>query len=366
MTQIPQQFTERKGPATSLRLPVRCEFKQSSDAKNGVPVELLARSNEPVSNWYWGDIYHDFSGMQVKGDSIPIDYCHDDDEIMGASTKHSVQGDGLHVFANLYSLAAGDCVDRVTQLAAKGVPYEASIDFRGSNILAEEVGSNMVASVNGKQITGPALIFRQWPLRRVAICPSGMDQNTSAQFSQDEDDQVCVRIFKADSMTMPAKSGEQSPPQQQSADKPAEGKEVPQQQQEAPAAPQQQSEAKPAGDAGSGGGDPKAQWTAELKKYTDKFGAANGTQWFTEGKTWAQACELHADLASKQLAAKEEENKQLSEKLKSLHTGEETPAALSEDGSQPTPDGSGGMDGRFAHMGKVGSFASTIKLPGGK
>jgi hypothetical protein len=67
----------------------------------------------------------------------------------------------------------------------QGVPYEASIFFGGDGIKIEEVGEGKMQTVNGRQFDGPGVIIREWPLRGVAICPYGADQNTeSAAFAK--------------------------------------------------------------------------------------------------------------------------------------------------------------------------------------
>lgn len=69
----------------------------------------------------------------------------------------------------------------------------------------------------------------------------------------------------------------------------------------------------------------REQFAAELKSYTDRFGAENGAKWFAEGKSYTDALEAHCEDLQSQLAAAKEATKAAEEKLASLSLGEETP-----------------------------------------
>jgi hypothetical protein len=62
----------------------------------------------------------------------------------------------------------------------EGVPYQASINFGGDGIKIEQVQEGASVQVNGYTLAGPACVIREWPLRGVAICPYGADENTDA------------------------------------------------------------------------------------------------------------------------------------------------------------------------------------------
>lgn len=365
----PRQFGETTAPPSAFRIPIDCRFLAGDRKDNRTPIEMLARSAEPVQHWYWGAIYHDFGGM-TRRDSIPIDYCHDDAEIIGVGSSFEVGDDGLKIGGHLVHLQQGDRVDTITQLSAAGVPFEASIDFRGEMIL-EEVPAGFVSAVNGRAIEGPALIVREWTLRGVAVCPHGMDPNTSSQFARDDTPIALTLISppvlegtmtKTTTTTGGKTAGTPAPALQQSEAKPDAASAAPASptaaQQQVAAASDSPPAAAPAADQEGG-----AKFRAELKKFTDKFGEKLGTQWFLENKTWAEACEAHAEELGRRLAAKEAEVQQLASKLKSLHHGEEIPASLGQDPQEQTADGQGTVTNRFAHMGKIGAFASALTIP---
>lgn len=362
-TAVDTEQTPMDLPAV-FRMPLSFQFAEAKEKKEGTyPFTLFARSAEGVPHWYYGQIYHDFSGMKHKG-TIPVDWCHDDDEIIGVSSEIVVKPDGLYISGELLQFEQDDRVAKIKRLSDAGVPFEASIDFRG-HATYEQVYERRVAQVNGRQIEGPALIVREWSLRAVAICPHGVDPHTSSQFSQEAAGPVAVRIFsEGEPMTNATMSGAAAgntpAPSQQQAENPAP--------QTAPASvkatdttePPAQQQTATKKDEES---DPSAKWKAELKRFTDKFGAEKGTEWYTSGKTWSEACELWGDLLAKQLAASKEENQQLTNKLKGLHSGEDVPAQQGQDQSKPTPDGEGTQNNQFAYAGKLGTFAASLQLP---
>lgn len=49
----------------------------------------------------------------------------------------------------------------------------------------------------------------------------------------------------------------------------------------------------------------RAALTAELKRFTDRFGRENGAKWFSEGKSYVEALELHSDVLSEQVAERD-------------------------------------------------------------
>ncbi len=69
----------------------------------------------------------------------------------------------------------------------------------------------------------------------------------------------------------------------------------------------------------------REQFAAELSKFTTKFGAENGTKWFTEGKTFEEALELHCEVLSAREKAANDKAAELQGKLASLELGEKDP-----------------------------------------
>ncbi len=173
-------------PAEAMRFSAEeVEFSQESEGSPNQPISLLARSNKPVSTWFWGNAVHDLSGMN-HAKKIPIDYCHDDTQILGFVDKFSVTDQGLKLDGMLTpSDNPNDMCRTVTTKQKAGVPYQASIFFDPNDMVIEQVRGNETAEVNGYKFKGPGIIFRKWTLRGVAVCPYGKDANTSSSVKFD-------------------------------------------------------------------------------------------------------------------------------------------------------------------------------------
>ena len=153
---------------------------QPSDKSKTSPVRLTARSGKPIDHPYWGRIVHDLSGMRMHKPRLPIDYAHNDSEVLGYVNHPDIASGDLILAGALIPFSEGDRASEVLHKMREGVPYEASIFFGGDGIKVEEVGDGMVAQVNGYAFNGPGIIVREWPLRGVAICPYGADMNTES------------------------------------------------------------------------------------------------------------------------------------------------------------------------------------------
>jgi hypothetical protein len=167
-----------------LRIGGEVKFAAAGSDAKSVGVTITARSGDPVQNYFWGAIVHDFAGMKVKP-KIPLDYQHDPSTSIGyLDTFDTSSGDlvctGEIVTVDEREDGLGD--DGASALVAKmnlGVPYQASIQF-DEEMSLEYVPDGMTVDVNGRDIPGPVTVVRQWELDAVAICKFGCDPNTSA------------------------------------------------------------------------------------------------------------------------------------------------------------------------------------------
>lgn len=172
-----------------------------SDDPDVRPFQMVARSPDAIDHWYWGRIVHDFSGMQLRKSSCPVDYCHDERDEIGFADSFQVTDDGLVVSGSLIVLEDNDRASKVFKRGKAGMPYEASIDWIGSGSELEYIPEDVTTEVNGRQFEGPGYVVRKWPLRSVAVCPYGADADTSTQFSDDAGN-VSVRVFTQGEDTM--------------------------------------------------------------------------------------------------------------------------------------------------------------------
>jgi hypothetical protein len=118
--------------------------------------------------------------MRLHKPRLPIDYVHDDKEILGYLNHFDSKSGDLIVSGALVPYKESDRASEIMHKHRQGVPYEASMNFGGDGIKIQEVAQGEVADVNGYQFEGPGIIIREWPLRGVAICPYGADQNTES------------------------------------------------------------------------------------------------------------------------------------------------------------------------------------------
>lgn len=267
-------------------------------------VKLLARTGQPTDHWYWGKVAHDMTGFKADP-KIPLDYCHDSNQIIGKGDKFTVDASGLTVEGELISLAAEDRAAEIFAKHQQGVPYQASINFGGDGILCEEIPANFVTEVNGYQFEGPGIVVREWPLRGVAICPYGQDGGTKVEFSA-KAPMVGVKVFTGGTPKDPP------PPEK----KPETGAD-----------------------------------------YLAAFGDQGGV-WFAQGKTFAEAQLLHTAALLASVERLTAENTALTAKLAAPPRGEETPVSFSGEAEKKTvaDDKFGGLTPNLAR------FAASLNL----
>ena len=170
-----------KIPAAACRFAATVEIGDNGEDAKTAPFKLVARTGDPIFSPYWEmPIINDFAGMQHKS-RIIADWCHDDNEQVGFINRIDASSGDLICSGALTPVEPDDWATKIIKKSRAGIPYEASIDWRGDSMV-EELPQGMQATVNGRTVSGPMLIIRQWRLRAVAICPHGQDPNTSAQF----------------------------------------------------------------------------------------------------------------------------------------------------------------------------------------
>jgi len=284
----------REVPVAALRFSCEAEFGDNGDNAKTAPIRMLARSGKPLDHWFWGKIVHDNAGMRMHKNRLPIDYCHNSDEVIGYLNNFNVENGDLVASGALTPFKADDRAAEVISKAKAGVPWEASIDWTGGNTRIEELEVGQVAEVNGAQVAGPMLIVREWNLRGVAVCPYGADMNTESQVFGDSAKKQLVTIERSNQM-----AEEETVEQIESVEAVEEVTpvETPESAPVVEGAVEEQTPVEPetaAAPAVEVEPDPRAAFVAELKRFTERFGE-KGTAWFTEGKTFDEAMALYAE-----------------------------------------------------------------------
>jgi len=185
-------------PASACTFAAPLELRDNGDGATTAPFELLARSSKPIEHWFWGNVIHDSAGFFGK-ERIPIDYNHD--EVIGFANKRRISADGVHLSGALVSVKEGDRADMVMKQSRAGIPFEASINFGGDGIKIEEVAEGRKAMVNGFEFAGPGIIIREWPLRGCAFTPFGADGNTNTNVFSDSTNKFRATIINQEQET---------------------------------------------------------------------------------------------------------------------------------------------------------------------
>jgi hypothetical protein len=206
-------------PREALRLRIEAKFGDNGEGSKSAPVSMIARTGQPIEHWYWGRVVHDFAGMKLNKKRIAIDYVHDDAEVLGYINKFETGTGDLVLSGAITPFEDKDRATEVLYKGREGVPYEASIDFCGAGIKIQELAQGEVAEVNGYQFEGPGVIIREWPLRGVAICPHGADENTVTSFTKSDSTNISVTLFSKEHSMSKANPAEANPTPAVEADK---------------------------------------------------------------------------------------------------------------------------------------------------
>jgi hypothetical protein len=322
-----------------------CELSAAKDGGN-IPIRIKARSGQPLTHWYWGRIVHDMAGMRTPGPSIPLDYVHDDKEILGYADKFEAGGD-LVISGELIPFKDGDRVREIKHKSENGVPYQASIFWDGDTHVLEDIPAGESVQVNGYEFSGPGVVVRKWLLRGVAVCPYGYDANTSSELAgvekfdyQSFHERETMSKKKLNAEETPATPAEETPeekvvetdPKEEApaAEKPAE--ETPE---ETPAEPTEQA--------------------SPGQKFLEAFGD-KGAVWFVQGKSFEEAAKLHNEAMQKEIA-------ELKQKLGAVEWGLKKPASFTP-GDEDKDKAASKNDA--TPKDKNAEFAAAFPLPGKK
>jgi len=320
------------------------ELGTNGEKAKTAPVRLKARSGEAIEHWYFGRVVHDLAGMRMHKARLPIDYAHNESEVLGYLNHFDAASGDLMASGALTPFQDGDRASEVIFKMAQGVPYEASIFFGGDGIKLQEIAEGEVTQVNGREFAGPGVVIREWPLRGVAICPYGADANTeSAAMSS-----TTKQAFSASAWTpeegIPM-ADEAIPAAVEAPESvPVEVTEQTEQTEQAVEAVQAEEvvEAAPEGEAVEAAPveaapaealteepvpEPQPDPRDEFKRMVTDFGAELAAEVFADGGTYADAKEKH-------FARLAEENKRLKHQVATLASAGGDPAAFAPTGEK--------------------------------
>ena len=287
-----------KAPAQAMRLSVtafQMAAQGTDDDAEGVAFEMVARSPDPIDHWFFGPEVHDLDGV-THAERIAVDWIHDPDLLIGYADEFETDDKrGLVLRGRITSLRDDDKASEIIGWARAGIPLEASIDFTPSapgDTAVQVLYDDEIADVNGYELEGPATIFRRWPLRRVAICPSGADAQTETnlQAATSAGQEVSIAVMDREGDTMKKRAKDDSSAalsaeeitalQDQNAALTAENTQLKADATPAPAVP-------PVADP-----PPADDTRAEFKLFADAFGD-NASCYFADGLSYEDASVKH-------------------------------------------------------------------------
>ncbi len=274
------------------------EFVDNGEGSKTAKIRLKARSGDAINHWYWGKIAHDLSGMRHKN-RIPVDYAHNDGEVLGYVNHFDVASGDLVAAGALTPWRDDDRASEVIYKMRHGVPYEASIFFGDDSMAVEEVQDGVTAQVNGREFVGPGVIIRQWSLRGIAICPYGADSQTeSVALSGGKTFSASViAAIEGQEMDKEIKTDEAQPTELAAAVEPVETVETPT---ETATELNGGTSAEPVQDKAK---EPEqADVRVEFKRMADEFGVEIASQVFMAGGSYEDALKLAYETAKTELA----------------------------------------------------------------
>lgn len=155
---------------------------QAAEGEQSAPRRFsgTAYSGEVIrGHWHWGDVVFDLDSMHVP-ERLAALIEHDRAQRAGVVTGHQLSHEsGLTVEGHLLRNPHGAAV---AQDYDDGFPWEMSVHIDPGSI--EELASGAKTTVNGREIAGPATVFRNSRIREVSFTPTGYDPNTAAHAMQ--------------------------------------------------------------------------------------------------------------------------------------------------------------------------------------
>ena len=149
--------------------------------------------------WSREPIVIDLQGMQLR-QQLPIVLGHDYTlgSILGQTTSVRVEAGKLLVDGEI--LATTETAQRVTELAARGYQWQASV---GADVRRhQKIDAEHSVSVNGQSFIGPVRIVKNSSLREISFVTLGADANTHVSISAE--DLVEGNTMAQDAPEMPA------------------------------------------------------------------------------------------------------------------------------------------------------------------
>ena len=150
---------------------------------------ITAYTGKPLETWF-GQVVFDIKGIATK-DKIPVLREHKRDRVVGSGKSFS-DDKNLYVKGEFSQVTADS--REVQDLADEGYPWQASVAIWPRVVEVLE-SSNVKRSVNGREITGPAEIWKESDVGEVSFVSLGRDDDTAAISLSISEGKVPVEII---------------------------------------------------------------------------------------------------------------------------------------------------------------------------
>lgn len=186
--------------ALTLSLPVEFTAVGSVDAANPERADvkrqfaITAYTGKELETWF-GTIVIDVAGIATK-EKMPVLREHARDRVVGYGKAFKDNG-ALYVTGD-FSKSTRDAQE-VIALADEGYPWQASVAVWPSKVMNLGSGKDR-ATVNGREITGPADVWLESKVGEVSFVSLGRDDDTAAiTLSKVDGEDIPVEIVKSTS-----------------------------------------------------------------------------------------------------------------------------------------------------------------------
>ena len=163
----------------------------SKDSDEAPTFEMLAYTGAPIHQGFTSlPIVVDLAGLKTdRKPNLPILLDHDGKKPVGHSTE--IKNSQRDLTVNGVISAVSEDAKNLIQATANGLPYEASI---GARVISyKELKDGQKKEVNGRIISGPALIASKSVLKEISFVALGADDETTAAIAASEEIQTHTR-----------------------------------------------------------------------------------------------------------------------------------------------------------------------------
>lgn len=136
-------------------------------------LKIVAYTGSPIYSFFWGEVIIDIKGIAAKA-PMPLLRSHDHLRIAGKVTRTSKNNQGLLAEADVSETIEDG--KAVAALLREEIPLQASVGVWARDIQELEKGES--DWVNGQQVEGPMIIWRQSAVREISVVALGADPFT--------------------------------------------------------------------------------------------------------------------------------------------------------------------------------------------